>query len=156
MKKLFILLMLINLLFSYNVDELKKIINSNSPKIDKILHSKDAVYLLEVAILLNRFDLIKKAKKEGNLQITDKEGNTLLHLAAFLAKPKFVEYLVKEIDPNEINKKGINSLGMVIAGINQNYPFVFYKKYTPKVEDKKSFEVYKKKLKENLHTSRQK
>ena len=151
MKKLFILLMLINLLFSYNVDELKKIINSNSPKIDKILHSKDAVYLLEVAILLNRFDLIKKAKKEGiNLQITDKEGNTLLHLAAFLAKLKFVKYLVKEIDPNAINKKGINSLGMVIAGINQNYPFVFYKKYTPKVEDKKSFEAYKKKLKENI------
>jgi len=83
MKKFFVLLMLINLLFAYNVDELKKIINSNSPKIDKILHSKDAVYLLETAIFLNRFDLIKKAKKV-NLQIRDKEGNTLLHLAAFL------------------------------------------------------------------------
>ena len=147
MKKLFILLTLINLLFSYNVDELKKIINSNSPKIDKILKSKDAIYLLEEAIFLDRFDLIKKAKKERvNFQITDKQGNTLLHLAAFLAKPKFVEYLIKYIDPNTLNKKGFNSLTMVILGINQVYPFVFNKNYTPK--NKKSFEI--KKIKENI------
>ena len=81
MEKLFILLILINLLFLYNVDGLKKIINSNSPKIDKIMHLKDTVYLFEVAILLNRFDLVKKAKKEKvNFQIRDEE----VYLAVFL------------------------------------------------------------------------
>jgi len=71
MEKLLILLILINFIFLYNVDGLRKIINSNYPKIDKILHSKDAIYLFEV-ILLNRFDLVKKAKKEKiNFQIID-------------------------------------------------------------------------------------
>ena len=150
MKLLLIFITIINL-FAYTSNELKEIITSNSSKIDEVLHSKDGVYLLEEAILLNRMDILKKAKKAGvNLNQVDNEGNNLLMFASFLAKPKFVKYLIKEINPNLLNKRGVNSLGMVIAGINQNYPFVFYKNFTPKVKDKKSFEEYKKKLKQNI------
>jgi len=116
--KLFIIFLTFINLFAYNAKELKEIITSNSPKIDNILHSKDSIYLLEEAIWLDRMDILKKAKKD-ELSTIDIQGNNLLMLASFLAKPKFVKFLVPYINPNQTNKRGLNSLQMVLAGLNQ-------------------------------------
>jgi len=119
MKKL-IILILFSFLFSFSTKELSQIIDSNSSKIKEIIHSKDGIYLLEVAIWKDRFDILLLAKKEGfDFNTTDYRGNNLLMLASFLAKSKFVKFLVNNINPNEVNINGLNSLQMVLAGVNQ-------------------------------------
>jgi hypothetical protein len=117
MKLLLVFLTAINL-FAYSASELKEIITSNSPKIDEILHSKEGIYLLEEAVWLDRMDILKKVKKD-ELSAVDIQGDNLLMFAAFLAKPKFVKFLLPYINPNQTNKRRLNSLQMVFAGLLQ-------------------------------------
>jgi len=155
MKKIILLTFLSILsLYSYNIKELKGFLDSNSSKINYIINSKDSFYLLSLAIKYDRLDIFKKAQNlHYDFSQTDNKNDNLLMFASFLAKPKFVDFLIDKIDPNDTNKRGVNSLGMVLAGINQNYPFVFdkqYDKYTKTNADKKTYEAYKKKIEQNI------
>ena len=84
------------------------------------------------------------------MHLKDDQGNNLLIFSSFLSKPKFIEFFIDEIDPNETNNKGTNSLTMLIGGITQEYPFVFYDNYKIQTKNKKSFEAYKKKIENNI------
>ncbi len=141
-------------LYSCGIKELKGFIDSNSSKIDSIIKSKDSFKLLSLAIKFDRLDILKKAQKlHFDFNSTDERGDNLLMFASFLAKPEFVNFLIDKIDPNDTNERGINSLGMVLAGINQNYPFIFYEEYAKQTTtnaDKKTFEAYKNKIEQNI------
>ncbi len=154
MKKILFWLLFVVSLFTYDIKELKGFLDLNSSKIDSIIKSKDAFNLLSLAIRYDRLDILKKAQKlHFDFNCTDERNDNLLMFASFLAKPKFVDFLIDKIDPNDTNKRGVNSLGMVLAGIDQNYPFVFYEKYAKETKtnaDKKTFEAYKNKIEQNI------
>jgi len=161
MKKILIFIFIVTgLSASYTSEQIKEILkDSDYREINKILHTKDAVRLLERAVWDGRMDVLKKVAKTDSslLNLTDGQGNDVLMLAAFLAKPEYVKFLVKYVNPNRVNERGVNSLQMVPTGLNQMTGDLFLKneKFRKKVfetirilkEHHAKFEYFKDKFK---------
>lgn len=127
--RIFIFFFLAVWLFGFDINEAKKILDTNnSVAISKKIKNSD-LYFLEYAIKQDRMDILKLAIKNGfDFNKTDEHGNTVLDFSAFFLNKKAVKLLIPIINPNHLSNRNMNTLRFVLQGISQEYDWILYPK----------------------------
>jgi len=116
-------------LFGFDIKQAKQILDSNNTKAILNHIKNNDYYFVAYAIKENRLDVLKLAIKNNfDFNTTDENGNTLLDFSAFFLNKKAVKLLLPIINPNHISKRGLNSVRMLLKGIDQEYRWILYPK----------------------------
>ena len=162
MKTLLSLILLVTIAFSFDINEAKKLLDSNNTQdILSALKSKDGYYYLGTAIKEGRNDILDLAiKNHFDFNQTNNKNSTLLDLSAFFLNKEAVQKLAPIINPNHITKSKKNAIKMLLTGVYQVNRWILYpkEKLTKMFKDdkytedemEKSFMLYEKLRKDAL------